>query len=156
MNLYALSGFIGCLSKAGLKEGSSSATIQIAAPNGAGIDYAINGKAYHKADTDNISVTAHTQQADDTTCLYLVEIDSDGTVSTQKGKEVTTTDLAQSDSLQWPTPDDDKCPIGGYKVTCDGSAFTNGTTDHSAANITVNYIDFAVGIPGRPETAEAT
>lgn len=156
MNLYALSGFTGCLAKAGLKEGSNSATIEIAAPNGAGIDFAINGKGYHKADTDNISVTAHAQQADDTTCLYLVQIDSDGTVSTKKGKEVATDDLAHAGSLQWPTPDEDKCPIGGYKVTCDGSAFTNGTTDHSAANITVNYIDFLVGLPERPETAAAS
>lgn len=156
MNPLLLSS-TGCLAKAGLAEGTNSATIKIAAPNGAGIDYAINGKGYHKADTDNISVTAHAQQAVLTTCLYLVQIDSSGTVSTKKGKEVLTADLAQSDSLQWPFPDEDQCPIGGYKVTLASTAtFTNGTTDHSASNVTVNYIDFLLGMPARPETAAAS
>jgi hypothetical protein len=155
MNPFLLSGTV-CLAKAGLAEGTNSATIQIAAPNGAGIDYAIGGKCYHKADTDNIAVTAHAQQADDTTCLYLVQINSSGTVSTKKGKEVLTADLVHGDNLQWPFPDEDQCPIGGYKVSLDGATFTNGTTDHSASNVTVDYFDFALGMPHRPETAAAS
>lgn len=153
-----LSGQTGCFAKAGLAEGTTAATIKIAAPNGAGIDFAIDGKAYHKADTDSIAVTAHSQQAVLTTCLYLVQIDSDGTVSTKKGNEVLTAQLGEvGGSLQWPIPDDDKCPIGGYKVTLASTAtFTNGTTDHSAANVTVNYIDFIGGLPARPETSAAT
>ena len=46
-----------CLSKAGLAEGTNAATIKTAAPNGAGIDYAIEGILYHKADGDNVAMT---------------------------------------------------------------------------------------------------
>jgi hypothetical protein len=152
MNVLPLSGSTACLAKAGLAEGTNSATIKINAPNGAGIDFVINGKCYHKADTDNISVTAHAAQADLTTCLYLVQINSSGTVSTKKGKEVLTASLAHLDSLQWPLPDADLCPIGGYKVKCATATYTNGTTDHSASGITVNYVDFALGMPDAPET----
>ncbi len=157
MNLLTLSGFTGNLAKAGLAEGTNSATIKIVAPNGAGVDYGIDGVAYHKADTDNIAVTAHAQQAALTTCLYLVQLNSSGTLSTKKGKEVLTASLPHLDSLQWPLPDTDKCPIGGYKVKCANAAtFTNGTTDFSASDVTVNYVDFVMGMPERPETTTSS
>lgn len=157
MNILTLSGSTACLSKAGLAEGTNSATIKILAPNGAGVDFTIHGVCYHKADTDNIAVTAHASQADLTTCLYLVQLDSAGTLSTKKGKEVLTASLAHLDSLQWPLPDTDKCPIGGYKVkNASGAVFTNGTTDFSASNVTVNYKDFALGMPDAPETATSS
>lgn len=142
-------GATECFSKAGLAEGTNSATIKTAAPNGAGTDYSINAYAYHKADTDNIAVTAHAVQAVLTKCLYLVQIDLDGTVSTKKGNEELATDLtAGSKALHWPEPDAARCAIGGYKVALASSAtFTNGTTDHSAANVTVTYYDFAGGLP---------
>lgn len=145
-------GTVECFSKAGLAEGTNSATIKTAAPNGAGTDFAIDGLAYHKADTDNISVTAHAAQAALTKCLYLVQIDSDGTVSTKKGTEQLTTDLTNGKQvLHWPKPDASKCPIGGYKVALANAAtYTNGTTDHSASDVTVTYYDFAGGMPNRP------
>ena len=46
-----------CLSKAGLVKGSTS-TISIAAPNGAGVDFAIGGLLYHKADTTQAMIEA--------------------------------------------------------------------------------------------------
>lgn len=157
MNILPLSGFTGNLAKAGLAEGANSGTIKIVAPNGAGVDYGIDGVAYHKADTDNIAVTAHTTQGLLTTCLYLVQLDSSGTLSTKKGKDVLTANLPHNDSLQWPLPDADKCPIGGYKVkTASSATFTNGTTDFSASNITVNYVDFVMGMPERPETTTSS
>jgi len=148
-------GFTGSVSSAGLAEGTNSATIKTAAPNGAGTDYAINGIAYHKADTDNISVTAHTAQAVLTTCLYLVQINSSGTVSTKKGDEELSADLSAGNVvLQWPFPDASNCPIGGYKVALANSAtFTNGTTDHSATDVTVTYYNFVGGMPGAPITS---
>jgi aminoglycoside phosphotransferase len=148
-------GFTACFSRAGLGEGTNAGTIVIAAPNGAGIDFAIHGIAYHKADTDNISVTAHSAQAVSTKCLYLVQINSAGTVSTKKGDEVATTDLtAGIKALQWPKPDADCCPIGGYKVETDASTtFTNGTTDLGAAGITDTYYNFAGGMPSKPLTS---
>jgi hypothetical protein len=148
-------GATACFSSAGLAEGTNSATIKIAAPNGAGIDFAIHGVAYHKADTDNISVTAHSAQAALTKCLYLVQIDSAGTVSTKKGTEELTADMtAGKRVLHWPTPDANKCAIGGYKVALANAAtFTNGTTDHSATDVTVSYYNFAGGMPHQPITS---
>lgn len=142
-----------CLSSAGLAEGTNSATIKTAAPNGAGTDFCIDGLAYHKADTDNIAVTAHGAQADLTKCLYLVQIDSSGTVSTKKGTEVLTADLtAGLKVLHWPVPDANKCAIGGYKVALSATTYTNGTTDHSAAGVTVTYYNFNT-VPTAPLTS---
>lgn len=147
-------GRTACLSSAGLAEGTNAATIKTAAPNGAGTDFAIDGIAYHKADTDNIAVTAHAAQAADTKCLYLVQIDSAGTVSTKKGDEVLTVDLTNGKTaLHWPTPDADKCAIGAYKVATVAVTFTNGTTDHSAAGVTVTYYNFGAGMPQAPLTS---
>lgn len=148
-------GATECFSRAGLAEGTNAGTILTAAPNGAGIDYAIDGLAYHKADTDNIALTAGAQQAVATKCLYLVQIDSAGTVSSKKGTEVLTADLtAGKTALHWPEPDDGKCPIGAIKVETDGSTtFTAGTTDLGAAGITDTYYNFAGGMPSQPLTS---
>lgn len=148
-------GATQCYSKAGLAEGTNAATIKINAPNGAGIDYAIDGTAYHKADTDNLAMTPLAQQAVSTKCLYLVQIDSGGTVSLKKGDEVATADLTAGVAvLNWPLPDDDNCPIGAVKVATSASAtFTSGTTDLSAAGITATYYDFAGGMPAAPLTS---
>lgn len=148
-------GATECFSRAGLAEGTGAATIQILAPNGAGIDYAIDGLCYHKADTDNIALTAAAQQAVSTKCLYLVQIDSAGTVSSKKGTEVPTADLTAGKAvLHWPEPDANKCPIGAIKVETDGSTtFTAGTTDLGAAGITDTYYNFAGGMPHAPLTS---
>ena len=148
------SGFTGCQTKAGLAEGTNAATIKINATDPAGIHFAIDGIGYYKANTDNIAVTAHAAQAVSMTCLYLVQIDADGTVSTKKGNEVLTADLPTGNSCQWPFPDADRCPIGGYKVVTDGSTtFTNGTTDLGAAGVTDTYYDFIGGMPLAPQTS---
>lgn len=138
-----------CLSKAGLAEGASANTIKTAAPNGNGTDYAINGLLYHKADTDNIAMTALAAQAALTTCLYLVQIDSSQAVSLKKGNEVLNTVLAAgNDVLHWPLPDASKCALGYFKVKCANAAtFTSGTTDLSASDLTVTYYDVLVPPP---------
>jgi len=149
MDLHGLSGLKACLSKAGLAEGTNSATIKIAAPNGAGIDYAINGILYHKADADNIAMTALTAQAADTVCMYAVQINSSGTVSLKKGDEVLTVDLGVNGSAQIPTLDASTCLIGAIKVATVAVTFTSGTTDLSASGITATYFDYAT-FPSRP------
>lgn len=132
-----------CLSKAGLAEGTNANTIKTAAPNGAGIDFCIDGLLYHKADTDNIAMTALSAQADLTTCLYLVQITSGGTVSIKKGTERLTADLANDKyNLEWPQPDASNCPIGGFKVVTSGGTFTSGTTDLGDGAVTDTYYDF--------------
>lgn len=144
-----------CFSKAGLDEGTNAGTFKTAAPNGAGIDYAIAGLAYHKADGDNIAMTAHAAQAALTKCLYLVQINAAGTFSTKKGVEELTADLtAGKRVLHWPQPDSGNCPVGGFKVALANAAtFTAGTTDFSATDVTVTDYDFAGGMPNAPLTS---
>ena len=145
-------GATACYASAGLAEGTNANTIKIAAPNGAGIAFAINGLGYHKADTDNIAMTAHAVQAVSTKCLYLVQIDDAGTVSTVKGTAVLTADLTAGTAvLHWPMPAADKCPIGAVKVETDASTtFTAATTDLGAAGITDTYYNFVGGMPVDP------
>jgi len=147
-------GFTGCMSKAGLGIAGTADRLKITAPNGAGVDYGINGLAYHKADVDNIDISAAAQAAL-TTCLYLICVDSDGTVSAVKGTEQLNADLAAGNVvLHWPTPTEDTCPIGAIKVKCENAAtFTLGTTNLDATDVTDTYYDFAMGMPIEPLTA---
>jgi hypothetical protein len=150
------SGQTGCFSKAGLAEGTNANTIKIVAPNGAGVDFCIDGVAYHKADTDNIAMTALANQAASTTCLYLVTLNSSGTLAITKGNEVLTADLGVvGGSCQWPAVPADVCPIGGFKLALDSTAggFTSGTTDLGAANVTDTYYDFLGGLPLAPQVS---
>ena len=146
------SGFTGCLSKAGLAEGTNTITIKIAAPNGAGVDFGVAGLAYHKADTDNIAMNALAVQAVSSSCLYLVQITGANAVSLKKGNEVLTADLtAGKNNLQWPFPDADNVALGGIKVVTDATAtFTCGVTDLGAGNVTDTYYDFVGGLPELP------
>ena len=83
-----------------------------------------------------------------------MQINSSGTVSTKKGNEELTADLGVSKNLQWPMPDENLCPIGGYKIALNASTtFTNGTTDHGAAGVTDTYYDFLGGMPLAPQVA---
>ena len=143
-----------CLAKAGLGEATTTAgAIKVAAPNGAGVDFCIDGNLYHKADTDDIAVTAAAVQADLTTCLYLVCLNASGTLSTVKGDAVLTADLAAGTAvLEWPRPAAGTCPIGAVKVATSGATFTAGTTDLGAAGVTDTYYDMFT-IPSAQLTA---
>jgi hypothetical protein len=144
-----------CLGKAGIGIGGTDAkTLKIAAPNGAGIDYAINGIVYHKADAaDALAMTAAAAQADLTTCIYLVCLDSSGTLSTVKGTAVLTAHLTGGDAvLEWPEVPDNKCAIGAVKIATSGGTFTAGTTELSAAAVTDTYYDLFC-VPVAPLTA---
>ncbi len=143
-----------CFSKAGLKIGNSDAKdVDIAAPNGAGVDFSIGGIMYHKADAADIAITAATAQAALTTCLYLVTLTSAGTLATVKGTEVTTANIGVTDVLKWPEPAADTCPIGALRVlTAASTTFTAGTTDLDATGVTTTYIDL-FAIPDRPLNA---
>ncbi len=132
-----------CLSKAGLAEGTNANTIQIAAPNGAGVDYCIDGILYHKADTNNIAMNALPAQAALTSCLYCIQIDSGGNVSMKQGNIVTNAALAAGvDKLDFPQPDAGRCALGYLKIRCNNAAtFTNGSTDLSATDVVDTFYD---------------
>ena len=134
-----------CLSKAGLAGNSTTKThIDIAAPNGAGVDYCIGGALYHVADTSSASIDLGDQptQAADTTCLYLVCLDAAGTVSVVKGKDVAN----GSGVIHYPAVPAGNCAIGSIKVKTAASAtFTGGTTALDATGVTATFTDlFAV------------
>ncbi len=143
-----------CLSKAGLAIGSGDAKdLDIAAPNGAGVDFAINGILYHKADAADIAITAATAQAVSTSCIYLVTLNASGTLATVKGTEVLTADIGVTKKLDWPEPAADTCPIGAVRVDTNASTtFTAGTTNFSAAGITDTYYDLFC-VPDTPLTS---
>lgn len=148
-------GGTACFSKAGLAEGTNDATIKFAAPNGAGIDFAINGILYHKADTDNIDPTACDEQALATTCLYLVTVNASGTVDTIKGTEVANASLTAGTAvLQWPTPAASTCPVSALKIAAGTTAFTVGTDDltDDIGTGTVTYYDLFT-VPVAPLTS---
>lgn len=130
-----------CLSKGGLAEGTNSATFKIVAPNGAGIDYCIGGVLYHKAEADNIAIPATAVQANATTCLYTISLDSSGNVTFTKGDEVTTTELGDGNThIRWPSPPATNCAIGGLKVVAT-AAYTGGTTDLNGQGTFYDFFD---------------
>lgn len=145
-----------CLSSAGLAIGDGAKTgPAIVSPNGAGIDYIIDGIFYHKADAATVlPLTAATAQAALTTCLYLMQVDSSGTVTSVKGTEVLTANLTNGvDVLRWPVPAAGKCPFGAVKVvTAAATTFTPGTTALDAAGITETYYNLST-VPVNPLTA---
>jgi hypothetical protein len=145
-----------CLSRAGLAIGDGSKLgVAIAAPNGAGIDFCIDGILYHKADAaTDLPLTADTVQPVLTKCLYLIVVDSGGTVSSVQGEPVLTADLtAGTKVLKWPACPASKAPIGAVKMTLASTAtFTPGTTALDAANCTATYYNL-FSVPTAPLTS---
>jgi hypothetical protein len=137
-----------CLSRAGLGEGTNANTLLLAAPNGAGTDYCIGGVMYHKADVDNIAMTACAVQANLTTCLYTVSLNAAGTVTVTKGNEVLTAELGDgATACSWPAPPATDCVIGGFRIVTSGGTFTSGTTDLGAGTVTDTFFNF-FALPG--------
>jgi hypothetical protein len=146
-----------CHSKAGLAigDGAKTGTNSFAAPNGAGIDFSIDGINYHKADAATVApFTAGTVQPVLTKCLYLVCIDSVNTITTVQGTPVLTADLtAGTKVLKWPAYPASKCVVGAVKITLASTAtFTPGTTALDATNVTATYYDL-FNIPAAPLTS---
>jgi len=139
-----------CLAKAGLAVGGTSTIGRTNAPNGAGIDFAINGLLYHLADADdNIALTG-VAVADGYTSLVVVCVSTAGALTVVQGNSALTTDLtAGTDVLHWPTPTDGTCAIGAIKIAMDGAAFVGATTGLDAAECTDTYYDF-VTVPTAP------
>ena len=159
MNI-ANGAFTGSFTKAGLGIGSTPAQVSTAAPDGTGINFAIDGLAYYKVDDATATITAATAQAADTTCAYLIQLDSSGTVSSVKGDEVANTLVGTATAsgqaaVQIPYPAKDRCPIGAIIVTTTAVTFTAATTDLDASGVETDYLDFLGGMPSSPEILQS-
>jgi hypothetical protein len=156
LNLNELSrGGTQCFSKAGLAISASPTHYLQAAPNGAGVDYAINGIMYHIADSADITPTAAAAQGLLSTCIYLVCGNTSSALVTVKGVAKLNADLTAGNAvLDWPTPAVDTCPIGAIKVqTLTSGDFTMGTTALTpAATLAVTYYDLTL-LPAAPLTS---
>jgi len=155
-----IKGLTMCFSKGGLTEGTSAHLLKTAAPNGATIDYCIDGVMYFFTDVDEIVMDACDIQPALYTCLYLCtlnatsEADTTDGMTITKGTQVLTADLASGKRvLEWPEPPDGECPVGAFRIaTTTTYTFTCGTTDMSATGITETYYDLAA-IPSSPQTS---
>jgi len=147
-NLNGARGGSACFTAGGVAEGTNSATIQLAVA----VDYAIDGVIYEKAITDNLAITAATEQAVGTICCYLAYINAAGTVATLKGAEVAVTDNTDG-FVFWPECPDGYSAVGGFTIVTDAThTYTAGTTDNSATGITDVYFDL-MQVPVEPLSA---
>lgn len=145
-----------CMSKVGLAIGDGAKTgIALASTVGTGSDFCIDGILYNKADSaTNVPLTAAAIQPVLTKCLYLICINSSGTISSVKGTAVLAADLTAGTAvLKWPELPVDLCPIGAVKIALASTAtFTAGTTALDAANVTATYYDLHC-MPAKPLTS---
>lgn len=123
------------------------------------MDYCVDGAMYQKAATDNIPVNPITAQANLvsgllTTCLYLLQINAAGTVSSVKGAEVLTADLASGAKvLQYPRPTDGNAPFAYFRVAVTTTyTYQFGVTALNATGVTTTYQDL-FSVPSAPLTA---
>jgi hypothetical protein len=138
-------GGTACLSKAGLVVGGTTSKVQIAAPNGAGVDFAIGGYIYHKGDTDDVFTLSGAIQTVLYSCIYVLSLDKDGAAHCTQGKEVLTANVTAGRApLEWPTAPADCCAIGAIRVNATSALFNPGTTALGTGNTVVYYDFFAV------------
>lgn len=123
------------LANAVLAEGTNANTIKTTAAT----SFSVNGLLYSKAATDNIAMTACAVQADLTSCMYLVTIETDGDVVITKGTEQLT---GSGKDLLWPAIPANSAVLGAIKVVTSGATFTSGTTDLGAGTVTDTYYNF--------------
>lgn len=145
-----------CMGSAALAIGDGSKLgVAIQATVGAGLDFCIDGIMYHHADAaTDLPLTAATAQGLLTKCLYLIVLDSAGTVTSVKGTPVLTADLvAGTKVLQWPVCPANKAPIGAVKMAVTTSYnFTAGTTALDATGCTATYYNL-FAVPTAPLTS---
>jgi len=154
MNELARGGTL-CLNQAVFTEATTTAgAIQNDAGSGlAYINFAINGILYVYPDTDDVVITAAAQQADLTTCLYLICLSTASALTTVKGVEVLTVDITSGkEVLRFPAPLANTCPIGAMKIVLSGGTFTAATTDLSGAGVTATFLNL-MAVPTGPITS---
>lgn len=137
---------LGC---AGLAEGTNANTFQI----GNAVEFAINGRTYRKAATDNIAFSSgHTALTAKQICAFFVFLDTAGAVSTVQST-IANNSQAQSyvaGAWEWPQVANKAC-IGAIVVDAQNSAtFTPNSTDLGATDVVDTYhnagLDYGVPI----------
>ena len=141
-----------CLSKAGVAIGGTTSKVKILAPNGAGVDFAIAGKLYHKADGDDIFTLTGAALTALYSTLYLLCLNASGTASVVRGSDVLTASVALGVPLYWPTPVASTCPVAAVRIDAGADAFTPGTTALTGGTVTVTYYDL-FAVPDTPIVA---
>lgn len=120
----------------------------------ADIPYCINGLMYTlTSGAGDIQLDGHTVTSL-YTALFVVCVNSSGTISVVKGTEVSNADITAGNKvLKWPEPTANTCPIAGLKIkNATASVFTGGTTLLDAANITFTAYNFFT-VPAAPLTS---
>lgn len=140
------------LGSAGLAEGTAANTFQIATP----FAYVIDGRAYHKAATNDIAFAAHSSSAlaalaAKKTAVFFFFINSSGTVTVVQGTTypATTEQDYVSRAIEWPDLASNAC-FGALKIQTNNAAtFTAGSTDLSATDVVDTFYNVAddYGVP---------
>lgn len=140
------------LGAAGLAEGTNANTFKTSNI----LHYAINGRAYVKAATDNIAFAAHSSSAlaalaAKKTAVFFFFINAAGTITVVQGTTyaATTEQDYVSRAIDWPSLADNAC-IGAMKIQTNNAAtFTAGSTDLGATDVVDTFYDVAddYGVP---------
>jgi len=123
----------------GLAIGSTTTSFQTANT----LQFSIAGINYSKTASDSPVLTA-AQQAAATYALYLLSINSAGTMAVTKGAEVAT------DTAVLPALPASSAPFGSIKIaTAGATTFTFGTTALNASGVTATYYNLS-SMPSGP------
>ena len=98
------------------------------------INYTIGGLMYTKAAADNLVFsTGHTALGANQACLFGLQLDASGNVTTVQGPVV-----AAGDPCPVPSPANNRAVFGLIKVVTT-SAFTPNTTEFDASGVTTTF-----------------
>lgn len=148
-----LRGLTACLSTATCGIGGTPALARFTAPNGAGVDFAIDGLMYHKADADDVWTLSGDDIPINSECIFLLCLNASGTMSVVQGESILTADLSSGKKvLRWPAAGDTVCPIGAVRVTTTSVVFVPGTTSLAEAATVDTYYNFST-MPVAPLTS---
>lgn len=168
-NLSLSQGFTAALASGALAAGTTAGTIKTTVA----VPYALDGRFYSKAITDNIAIsyagpTVYQAAAggvqsvnggfsggvNGSTRIYGLFLDASGAVSILPGQIVDSAELAAGRvALQWPDAPIGVCPFGALRIALTaGTAFTPGTTSLAASGVTATFYNLA-DMPANPLTA---
>lgn len=142
---FVTRGGSSCESAAGLaKHGTNDDNLLTANA----VVYAIDGKAYSLAAQTEIVTGVLAEQAADTTCYYVLGVDSAGAETQYKGVERFTYQVTDNvGTLRMPTLPEGITAIGYYKVVTVAVPFIHGTTAFDASGVTTTFTDVSQ-LPG--------